>query len=549
MMNLDSEDLAFLPLGGTGEIGMNFNLYRCDGRWLAVDCGIGFGGSALPEVEIMMPDPAFIAERHEDLVGLVLTHAHEDHLGAVPWLWRFLRCPVYATPFAAAVLQAKLAEEKLEKEVPLIVVQPGSVLDLPPFVVRFLPVTHSTPEAQALAITTRHGTVLHTGDWKLDPQPLIGPPTDEEAFAKLGEAGVLAMVCDSTNAVVEGHSGSEADVRRSLTALVRNLRGRVVVTCFASNVARIESIALAAQASGRSVILVGRSLRKLEAAARASGYLKGIPEFLTEDDAGSVPDEKALLLVTGSQGEPNSALARIAADTHRRIALSEGDTVVFSSRIIPGNEQAIIAVQEALVRRGVRLMTDRDHMVHVSGHPARDELRRLYRLVRPGWSVPVHGEWRHLAAHAELAKELGVAPIMLEDGDILRLAPGTPQVVDSAPVGRLVRDGDRLLPLGGEVMSARRRMLFHGAVVASLAVDAAGRLRGEPQLSAPGLFELGDPEGERVLSEFTDALAELPLAVRSDHRSFAEAAKTALRRVLSRHLTKRPLVDVHILRI
>jgi ribonuclease J len=542
-------DLAFLPLGGTGEIGMNFNLYRCDGRWLAVDCGIGFGGSELPEVEVMMPDPGFIAERRDRLVGLVLTHAHEDHLGAVAWLWPRLRCPVYATPFAAAVLRRKLLEQQLLGQVKLHVVPPGGTIELPPFSLRFLSVAHSIPEAQALAIQTRHGLLLHTGDWKLDPQPLVGPPTNEAAFAELGERNVLAMICDSTNAMVEGHSGSEAEVRRNLCALIRSLQGRVAVTCFASNIARLESIALAARDAGRSVAVVGRSLRNLEAAARECGYLKGTPEFVAEDEAASIPDDNLLILATGSQGERRSALARIAADAHRHIALGEGDTVVFSSRVIPGNERAIGTLQDNLVRRGVRLMTIADHMVHVSGHPARDELRRLYRLVRPRHAVPVHGEWRHLASHAALARELRAVPLLLEDGDILRLAPGPPAIVDSAPVGRLVLDGNRLVPLGGAVMSARRRMLYNGVAVASLAVDAAGRLRGEPKLSAPGLFDPDDPEATEVAGEFAEAIAELPLGQRRDSAVLLEAARAALRRVLGRRLSKRPLVDVHLLRI
>ena len=548
-MDAVSSDLAFLPLGGTGEIGMNLNLYRCGGKWLAVDCGIGFGGAALPEVDVMMPDPAYIVERRDRLVGLVITHAHEDHLGAVAWLWRSLRCPIYASPFAAAVLRRKLAEAQLLSEVKLIVVPPGGAIDLPPFNLRFLRVAHSIPEAQALVIRTAAGIVLHTGDWKLDPNPLVGPPTDEAAFSALGDEGVLAMVCDSTNAMVEGHSGSEADVRRALSVLVRGLRGRVAVTCFASNVARVESVAMAARDAGRSVALVGRSLRNLDAAARECGYLKGVPPFASEDDANDIPDDNLLILVTGSQGEPRSALARIAADTHPRIELGEGDTVVFSSRVIPGNERAIGAVQDNLVRRGVKLMTDADHMIHVSGHPARDELRKLYKLVRPRFSVPVHGEWRHLSAHAALAQEAGVTPVLLEDGDILSLAPGTPEVVDSAPVGRLVLDGNRLVPLQGSVMGARRRMLFNGVVIASLAVDETGRLRGVPKISAPGLFDPDDPETQRIAAEFSASIADLPAPLRRDDATLLDAAKAALRRALGRRLQKRPLVDVHLLRV
>jgi ribonuclease J len=544
-----SGDLAFLPLGGTGEIGMNLNLYRCNGKWLAVDCGIGFGGTENPEVEIMMPDPAFIAERRQDLVGLVITHAHEDHIGAVAHLWRQLRCPIYATPFAAAVLRRKLGEAQLQGEAKVTVIQPGGSFELPPYSLRFMPVTHSVPESQALAIRTPYGIILHTGDFKLDPAPMVGPPTDEDSFRALGDEGVLAMVCDSTNAMVEGHSGSESDVRTSMAAVIRGIKGRVAVTCFASNVARVESVALAAKAAGRQVALVGRSLRNLETAARDCGYLREVPEFLPEEDAGSVPDHNLLILVTGSQGEARSALARIASDNHRNISLGEGDTVVFSSRVIPGNERAIGTVQDNLVRRGVRLITADDEMVHVSGHPARDELRRLYGLVRPRYSVPVHGEWRHLSAHAELARETGAIPMMLEDGDILCLSGNRPEVIDSAPVGRLVLDGNRLVPMSGGVLAARRRMLFNGVVLASVAVDAAGALRGQPKLSAPGLFELDDPEAERVIREFTAAFAELPAALRRDEAALPDAARAALRRALGRRLQKRPLVDVHLLRV
>ncbi len=552
-MDAENGELAFLPLGGTGEIGMNLNLYRWreGGKetWLAVDCGIGFGGSELPEVDVMMADPGFIADRRASLAGLVITHAHEDHIGAVAWLWPQLKCPVYATPFAAAVLRRKLQEVGLTNQVKVTVIPPGGAFDIMPFKLRFIRLAHSIPEAQALAIETPAGIVLHTGDWKLDSAPLVGPPTDEAALTALGARGVLAIVCDSTNAMVEGHSGSEMDVRTSLSALIADLNGRVAVTCFASNVARMESIALAARDAGRSVALVGRSLRNMEAAARECGYLKTLPPFLTEDDIDDVPDDNLLILVTGSQGEPRSALSRIARDDHPRVELGEGDTVIYSSRMIPGNERAIGSVQDALVRRGVRLMTDSDHLVHVSGHPARDELRRMYRLVKPRYAVPVHGEWRHLSAHAELAREAGAEPFLMEDGDILTLGPGRPAITDSAPVGRLVVDGSRLVPLKGEVMNARRRMLFNGVVLGSVALDQAGNLRGQPMVSAPGLLEPGALETERVAEDFADALRDLPASLRRDDESMREAARSALRRALGRLFGKRPLVDVHLIRV
>ena len=357
------------------------------------------------------------------------------------------------------------------------------------------------------------------------------------------------MVCDSTNANVDGHSGSEADVRRGLAELVRGLRGRVAITCFASNVARVESITLAALDAGRSVALVGRSLRNLEAAARECGYLTGIPDFVSEEDAGSVPDDNLLMIVTGSQGEPRSALARIAADTHPNIALGEGDTVAFSSRVIPGNDRAIGTVQAGLARRGVRVITDDDAAIHCSGHPARDEMRRLYALVRPRFCVPVHGEWRHLSAHAALARELGVTPILIEDGDILGLAPGRPEVIDSAPIGRLALDGNRLVPLGGEVLTARRRMLFNGIILGSLAVDRRGDVIGQPQVSAPGLLDPGDPETMRVATDFAAGLRDLPASLRRDDASLVDAARSALRRALGRRMQKRPVVDVHLIRV
>jgi ribonuclease J len=548
-MHSHTGELAFLPLGGTGEIGMNLNLYRCDGKYLAIDCGIGFGGNELPEADVIMPDPAYIAERRDQLLGLVITHAHEDHVGAVAHLWRQLKCPIYTTPFTAAVLKRKLAEARLVNEVKIHIIPAGGSFELLPFRLQFIRVAHCTPEAQALVIRTPYGNIVHTGDWKLDPHPLVGPPTDEAAFSAIGDEGVLAMVCDSTNALVEGHSGSEGDVRRSLSTLIKSIDGRIAITCFASNVARVESVAIAARDAGRSVALVGRSLRNLDNAARETGYLSTIPQFVSEDGANDVPDDNLLILITGSQGEARSALARVAADTHPNIALGEGDTVIFSSRMIPGNEKAIGMVQDNLVRRGVRVMTDDDHMVHVSGHPARDELRRLYRLVRPKYAVPVHGEWRHLSAHAALAKELGVTPLMLENGDILTLFPGRPEVTDSAPVGRLALDGNRVVPLQGGVMAARRRMLFNGVVVGSLAVDATGRIMGQARVTAPGLLEPEDPETEKLCREFATALADLPAPLRRDDSALNDAARAALRKIVGRKLGKKPMVDVHLLRV
>ena len=547
-MTEQNGDLAFLPLGGTGEIGMNLNLYRQGDTWLAIDCGIGFSGNDTPEAEILVPDPAFIVERRNKLAGLVITHAHEDHIGAVAHVWPMLQCPIYVTPFASAVLRRKLAEARL-MDVPIRVVMPGARFNVGPFDIEFVPVTHSVPEAQSMVLRTPAGVVVHTGDWKFDPEPLVGPATDLNRLAEIGQEGVLALVCDSTNVMKPGPSRSESAVRVRMTELVASLKGRIAVTCFASNVARVETIAMAAQAAGRTVVLVGRSLRNLDTAARECGYLSGVLPFLSEQDVNDVPDDQLLMIITGSQGEPRSALSRISMDVHPNISLGEGDTVIYSSRMIPGNERAIMAVQDNLAKRGVKVITDREHFVHVSGHATGGDVQKMYELLKPQHVVPVHGEWRHLTAQAALAQEMGIAPILLEDGDILRLSPGKLEVVDTAPTGRLALDGNRLLPMNGGVLAARRKMLFNGIVIGSFAVDDEGFVIGDPKVSAPGLLDPDDLESVRVREEFANALDVIPDELRSEDGAFREAAKTALRRALGRKLQKRPLVDVHVLRV
>ncbi|MBS0987865.1 ribonuclease J [Acetobacter okinawensis] len=547
-MTEQNGDLAFLPLGGTGEIGMNLNLYRQGDTWLAIDCGIGFSGNDTPEAEILVPDPAFIVERRNKLAGLVITHAHEDHIGAVAHVWPMLQCPIYVTPFASAVLRRKLAEARL-MDVPIRVIMPGARFNVGPFDIEFVPVTHSVPEAQSMVLRTPAGIVVHTGDWKFDPEPLVGPATDLNRLAEIGEEGVLALVCDSTNVMKPGPSRSESEVRVSMTELVASLKGRIAVTCFASNVARVETIAMAAQAAGRTVVLVGRSLRNLDTAARECGYLSGVLPFLSEQDVNDVPDDQLLMIITGSQGEPRSALSRISMDVHPNISLGEGDTVIYSSRMIPGNERAIMGVQDNLAKRGVRVITDREHFVHVSGHATGGDVQKMYELLKPQHVVPVHGEWRHLTAQAALAQEMGIAPILLEDGDILRLSPGKLEVVDTAPTGRLALDGNRLLPMNGGVLAARRKMLFNGIVIGSFAVDDEGFVIGDPKVSAPGLLDPDDLESVRVREEFANALDVIPDELRNEDSAFREAAKTALRRALGRKLQKRPLVDVHVLRV
>jgi ribonuclease J len=548
----DPNALFFVALGGANEIGMNLGLYGCAGQWLIVDCGVTFGDDSQPGLDVVMPDPGFIAERRDRLLGIVATHAHEDHIGAIPYLWPQLRCPVWATPFTASILRAKLVEVGLADKVKINIVPMSGRFTIGPFDLELITLTHSIPEPNAVVLRSAAGTVLHTGDWKLDPDPLIGEPVDEDALRRLGDEGVLAMIGDSTNALRPGSSGSEADLRRSLTDLVGRYDARVAVACFASNVARLESIAYAAAAHGREVALVGRSLWRIDNAARENGYLAGLPAFLTEDEAGYIPRDRIVMICTGSQGEPRSALARIARDDHPSVDLEPGDVAIFSSRIIPGNEKAIGRLQNALARLGVEIVTEEDHFVHVSGHPARDELVRMYQMIRPRVAIPVHGEARHLIAHASLAAECQVPqPLIVENGDMVRLDARGAAIVDEVPVGRLASDGKNLLPLGGSALKDRRRMVFNGSAVATLVLDRQGRPAAPPAVTVIGLVE---PEAAEAAAPFLRAaieraLDELPAGPRGDDDPVREAARRALRRALNERFGKRPLVEIQVVRI
>ncbi|MEW5726512.1 MAG: ribonuclease J [Pseudomonadota bacterium] len=554
----DNSELFFLPLGGAGEIGMNLNLYGYGGKWLMVDLGVSFGDESMPMVDVVMPDPAWIEQRRKDLVGLVVTHGHEDHLGAIQYLWPRLRCPVYASPFAASILASKLHEVGLASEVPVHVVELGSRFDVGPFNVELVGLTHSIPEPNALAIRTPAGTVLHTGDWKFDPDPLVGMASDTEALRRIGREGVLALVGDSTNVFSKGHTRSEAEVRASLIELIGRYHGRVAVSCFATNVARLESIAVAAEMHGRQVALVGRSLWKIEKAARQHGYLTDLPPFLTDHDGAYLPNDKVLYLCTGSQGEPRAALSRIASNTHPHVVLGKGDVCIFSSRIIPGNEKAIFKLQNDLTRLGVEVVTEKDEFVHVSGHPARDELVDMYQLVRPRIAIPVHGELRHLKEHAALARDCQVdQALVIENGAMVRLAPGEAEVVDHAPVGRLAVDGQavdggpRLVRTDSEIMRDRRRMVFNGSAVCTVVISRAGKLLGDPQLTALGLLddEHAAEEYDEVVEAVVDAIEELPLKGRQDDAVVKEAARRAVRRTLKEMLGHKPITDVHLVRV
>jgi ribonuclease J len=548
----DPNALYFVPLGGTGEIGMNLNVYGYDGDWLIIDCGVTFGDDSQPWLEVVMPDPAFIAERRDHLLGIVATHAHEDHIGAIPYLWRQLRCPIWATAFTASLLRAKLAEVGLADEVKIHVVPLSERFTIGPFDLELVTLTHSIPEPNAIALRTPVGTVLHTGDWKLDPDPLIGPTADEAALRRLGDEGVLALIGDSTNALRPGASGSEADLRRSLTDLIGRYDARVAVACFASNVARLETIARAAAVHGREVALVGRSLWRIDKAARENGYLADLPRFLTEDEAGYIPRDRIVLICTGSQGEPRSALSRIARDDHPHIVLETGDVVIFSSRIIPGNEKAINRLQNGLVRLGVEIVTEEDHFVHVSGHPARDELVRMYQMVRPRVAIPVHGEARHLIAHANLASECQVQqPLVIQNGDVVRLASSGATVVDEAPVGRLASDGKGLLPLGGAALKDRRRVTFNGTVVATLVLDRQGRFAAPPTISLIGVVEppVANAATPAIRGAVERAIDELPTGLRRDDEAVRDTIRRMLRHTLNERFGKRPLVEIHLVRI
>src|SRR5579859_2943901 len=549
---MSDKELVFLPLGGVGEIGMNLGLYGYGDKWLMVDLGITFGDETTPGIEVFMPDPAFIVERRKDLVGIVLTHGHEDHLGAVAHLWPQLRCPVYATPFSTSLLKGKLHEAGLQNEVLIHSVAQGETVRIGPFSVEMVRQTHSIPEPNSLAIKTPLGTVLHTGDWKFDPKPLIGGVADMARLESLGDAGVLAVVGDSTNVFNKGTTGSEAAVRESLIELFGHYKKRIAVACFATNVAGVESIAVAAAAHGRHVALAGRSLWKIDKAARENGYLKDIPPFLDEHDAAHLPEEKVLYICTVSQGEPRAALARIATDNHPHVVLRGGDVVIFSSRVIPGNEKDIYKLQNHFVRAGVEVVTEKDHFVHVSGHPGREDMTRLYSLVRPTIAVPVHGELRHLMEHADLARLCQIPKQMvIGNGDMLKLAPGEPEIVGQVQTGRIALDGARLVPADSVVLRDRNRMMYNGSAVITVVLDRAGKLLGEPQVSAVGLLdpEHEAEEHEAVVEAVREAIAELPASARRDDEVTREAVRVAVRRHLKKSHGKKPLTDVHLVRV
>ncbi len=557
MKNKTKEDvLSFLPLGGSGEIGMNLNLfgYGKPGRqkWVMVDLGVTFGDATTPGVDIIMPDTAWIETRKHDLLGIVLTHAHEDHMGALARLWPRLRCPVYATPFTMWLVKDRLREANLLDEVELIEIPLKGSFELGPFQFDLITLTHSIPEPNALAIRTALGTILHTGDWKIDETPTVGEAVDEQALRALGDEGVLAMICDSTNVFSPGESGSEEGVAEELERLVGEYDGRgVAVATFASNVGRLQSIMYAAKANNRSVCLIGRSMKRMTAAAKAVGMLDDVGHILSEDEAAAMPSQHVLYLCTGSQGEPRAALSRIAEGSHRSVKFKEGDVVIFSSKVIPGNEKGIFALQNALADDGVSIVTEKDRPIHVSGHPNRDELKRMYEWVRPQIAIPVHGERRHLLEHARFAKTVGAKKAMPgRNGEMMQIAPNGPQIIDVVASGRLYEDGGLIVPSTDDGLRLRRKMAYAGHVGVSVVVDRKGRLVSGPEPRIAGFPEGKDGEAlddllDAVADAAEEAFEELSQNARKDLDRVEDKLKGRVKRVVRDRTGKRAIVEVH----
>lgn len=534
----------FLPLGGAGEIGMNLNLFGHNKEWIIVDCGITFGDRL--GIDIMMPDPSAILEQAENVKAIVLTHAHEDHIGAVPYLWPYLKCPVYATPFTAQVLRQKLEEKSWGKQVKIIEVPLSGRVQIGSFDVEYITLTHSIPEPNALAIRTELGCVLHTGDWKVDPQPLIGESTDKNRLKEIGKEGVSALICDSTNVFDKGSTGSEGEVRNELEKVIAQIpHGRIVACCFSSNVARVESIAHAAQKNGRKVALLGRSLEKMIRAATLSGYLKKLPGFVPAEQAMDMPRDKVLFISTGSQGEGRAALSRIANRSHPIVELDDGDTVIFSSRVIPGNERSIANIQNQLVHQGVRTITAHEEAVHVSGHPAQEDLKAMYSWTKPKSLIPVHGEARHMQAQAELGLANGIEHTLVPgNGTLIELAGNTPEIIDRVNTGRWGVDGKCLVSMQSPILKDRNKISIQGIVLLSIPVDDIYQLQGIPVISSFGLVELGE-ETEDFQDGMQNIIRRTMHQDLGKEKNYIEALQRAVKQECNQRFGKKPVVDIH----
>jgi ribonuclease J len=553
----NQEDLVFLPLGGVGEIGMNLALYGYGTpgkrQWIMVDCGVTFPGPDLPGVDLVLPDIRFLAAERNNLKGMIITHAHEDHYGALNDLWPGLNVPVFASPFTAGMLEAKRNFEGSRADIPVTIFKAGDRITVGPFEIEAVGVNHSIPEPMSLVIRTPLGNIVHTGDWKIDHAPSLGPLTDEDRFRKIGEEGVLALMCDSTNSMREGVSPSEESVSEGLRQVIEAAEGRVAVTTFSSNVGRIRSIAEAAQAAGREVLLLGSSLKRVVAVARDLGLMEGLKPFIAEDEYGYIPRDKMVVILTGSQGESRAALAKISRDEMRHVAFSSGDTVVFSSRTIPGNEKGIIEIKNALIERGVKIVTDSDALVHVSGHPRRNELLKMYEWTRPQILVPVHGEAAHLTAQAELGASAGIQSIpKVRNGNMLRLAPGPAEVIGEAPHGRVFKDGKLIGDMDEMGISDRRKLSYVGHVCVNVLLDSRFDFLQDPDIEAFGLPQFDD-EGEDMEDTLYDAVLgaveSIPRARRKDLDTLREAVRRAVRSTANEAWGKKPIVTVFVTRV
>jgi ribonuclease J len=545
------DKLLFIPLGGSNEIGINVNLYHYKGKWIMVDCGSGFADDHLPGVDMVVADLSFIEERKKDLLGIVITHAHEDHLGAIQYLWNELDCPIYTTKFTKAFLKAKIAEYSFSDHLKIIEVDPKDRLALGPFSIEMIGLTHSAPEMQALMIRTDAGNILHTGDWKFDPKPIVGEASDQAALKACGDEGVLALVCDSTNVFNKGTSGSEGDVRESLVDIIAGCPKMVVVTTFASNLARLDTIIHAGQKAGRKVALTGRSLHRMFAAAQECGYLTDIKPLIDERSVGNHKREELLIIATGCQGEPMAATSKMAVGSHHSVKLAKNDTVIFSSKIIPGNDKKIFKMFNVFVKQGVEVITEKDHFVHVSGHPAVDELKEMYKLVRPQVCIPVHGEPVHIHEHAKLAKSSGIKEaVEVENGSVVLLDISGSKVIDTVKSGYLAVDGNYLLPDDSQIFKMRRRMRDAGIVVVSLVLDDKFRLVCPPMLSVPGLLDY--VEDRDVIDELKTLVADALRDQRKKSKTnlsvdhIDSCTRRALRRGIKQEINKTPMIIVNI---
>jgi ribonuclease J len=542
-------DLFFVPLGGLGEIGMNAALYGLgrgkNGQWLMVDVGVSFGGPDTPGVDLILPDISFIERERKNLAGIIITHAHEDHFGALATLWPRLGCQVYMTEFAASLLEVRRLNEPGAPKIPVTIVKQGDRVKIGGFDVEFISVAHSVPESCALAIRTAAGTVIHTGDWKIDPTPVVGLPTNEKRLREIGDEGVLAMVADSTNIFRDGISPSEAEVSKALTELIANSPARVAVTTFASNVARMRSVAQAALACGREVICVGRAMDRVVGVATEMGMLKGLPPFRSADSYGYLPPDKVVALLTGSQGEARAALARIARNEHPEVTLSKGDRVIFSSRTIPGNEKEVGAIINGLYRQGIEVITDRTHLVHVSGHPRRDEVKQLYSWVRPKVAIPAHGETSHLSEHAIFAKAQGVPNVIRAfNGEVVQLS-GQSGVVDQVQSGRIYKDGDLLVQATDRTVPDRKKLSFAGIVSVAIAVDERGTLMSDAEIRTAGLpvkTSDGQDFDAFVLDLTEDLLENLPKKKLQDPVALRQILERGIRNGIAGEWDKKPMV-------